>query len=198
MAPAIGGKFHGDVVAKWLVGAGPDRDMELTEDFAYVDPAGKEWSVPAGAVINGASIPRLFWRSVGPPYVGNYRRASVVHDHHVDIKQETWQAVHKMFHDACLTGGVSRVKAKLMYAAVTTRRWTPQDSLATEGLSVLDARTLETLASTFPVDYTIDVPEAELEAIAQWIEDEDPPLDAIEKRVASAGSQRLLLPRLNE
>src|SRR5262245_48593654 len=102
------GAFIGDVVSKWLI---DDVTMELLEDFAYVDPKGKRWKAPKGSIINGASIPSIFWTPVGSPYTGPYRKASVVHDVACDTKTDTWQDSHRMFYYAMLAGGVSDEKA---------------------------------------------------------------------------------------
>lgn len=42
------GKFHGDVIAKWLRHRGDDRNMELCKDFSYTDPDGKSWPAKKG------------------------------------------------------------------------------------------------------------------------------------------------------
>ena len=68
------GHFVGNVSAIWLDGWGNDREMILTADFGYIDPDKREWWAPAGSVINGANIPRLLWRAIGPPFVGIERR----------------------------------------------------------------------------------------------------------------------------
>src|SRR6516162_3729006 len=70
---AADGSFKGDVVAQWL---DPDRSMKLTQDFGYIDPSGRPWEVPVGTIVDGASIPRIFWTLVGAPYSGKYRKAS--------------------------------------------------------------------------------------------------------------------------
>lgn len=164
--PPQDGQFHGRVVVEWLqTEAGPDRDMRLVERFAFRDPSGSEWSVPVGAVVNGASIPRVLWTLVGSPFVGNYRRASVVHDHFCAVKTRPWQTVHRMFYNAMLAGGVSVSRAKTMYAAVYGEgpRWdssgTPQHS--------------ETRPMT----------EDELRDLEGWIKRTDPELAEIEERV---------------
>lgn len=127
------GHFVGEVKCEWLVEKGPDRNMILLEDFGYVDPTGKKWPAPKGSEINGASIPRAFWISIGPPYVGNYRRASVVHDVACVLKEKVCpssQIAHRMFYDAALCGGVSKFKAGLMYWAVRKcgPKWGDQDA----------------------------------------------------------------------
>ena len=122
------GSFEGRVVVEWVVGQAPERDMRLVEAFTFIDGTGKRWSVPAGVVINGASIPRAFWTLVGSPYTGNYRRASVVHDHYCVTKSEPWRDVHRMFFNAMVAGGVTETEAKVLYAAVYAGgpRWKKQ------------------------------------------------------------------------
>lgn len=116
--------FIGEVVTRWLTEPdGAHRNMELTQPFAFIDPSGKRWEAAAGRVVNGASIPGVLWNSVGPPYVGNYRRATVLHDVACEDKTEPYLAVHRMFYDAMRADGVSRTRAFVMYQAV--RRFGP-------------------------------------------------------------------------
>ncbi len=71
------GRFVGPLHAEFL----PDgREVRLLADFAYIDPRGRRWDAPAGAIVNGASIPRWAWRVIGGPWSGKYRCASVIHD----------------------------------------------------------------------------------------------------------------------
>lgn len=116
--PGIGtgfGSFVGDVVARWL---DPDRRMQLTEDFAYLDPGGKRWHAPKNSIVDGASIPQVFWTFVGGPFEGLYRKASVVHDVACVERREKWEDVHRMFYYAMRAGGVGETRAAVMYAAV--------------------------------------------------------------------------------
>lgn len=118
------GRFEGEVVTRWLTQPdGDDRNMELVQPFAYVDPRGKRWEAAAGRIINGATIPRLLWSTVGPPYVGKYRRASVVHDVACEDQVESSRAVHRMLYDAMRCDGVGPVEAIVLYYAVRT--WGP-------------------------------------------------------------------------
>ncbi len=109
------GYFEGRVVAVW---SNDGRQMTLNEPFVYVAPDGKKWNAPNGSVVDGASIPRLFWTLIGGPFEGKYRNASVVHDVACQEKMESWEEVHLMFYFACRCGGVGTAKAKLMYWAV--------------------------------------------------------------------------------
>ncbi len=112
-------RFEGQVNATWLRHAGPDRDMRLAADFAFIDSRGVRWDAPAGRIINGASIPEVLWSSViGTPYIGDYRRASVVHDVACNDKMRPHEEVHYMFYEAMLCDGVPEERAVLMYTAV--------------------------------------------------------------------------------
>jgi hypothetical protein len=112
-------RFDGDVNAIWLRHGGSDRDMQLIADFAFIDSRGVRWNAPAGRIINGANIPEILWSSaVGTPYIGDYRRASVVHDVACDDKTRPHEEVHYMFYEAMLCDGVSEEQAVLMYTAV--------------------------------------------------------------------------------
>ena len=128
------GQFVNKVKCEWLVEEGPDRDVKLLDDFLYIDPNGKRWPAPKRSVVDGASIPWPLWNKwIGPPFVGNYRRASVVHDVACELREKicrSSQIAHRMFYDACLCGGVGEIKAKVMYWAVRTfgPKWGDQNA----------------------------------------------------------------------
>jgi Protein of unknown function (DUF1353) len=111
----VGGRYIGKVQAEFNADG---RTMKLLRAFKYIDPAGIEWSAPAGAVIDGASIPQVAWSLIGGPFEGRYREASVIHDVACVEKTRPWNAVHEVFYFAMLTSGVDPLKAKVMYAAV--------------------------------------------------------------------------------
>lgn len=107
--------FVGNFVAVF----NPDgRTVTLKEPYAFVDSNCKRWAVPAGATVDGASIPQVFWTVIGGPFEGKYRAASVIHDWYCDRRSEPWQSVDLMFYEAMLASGVSPLKAQIMYAAV--------------------------------------------------------------------------------
>jgi hypothetical protein len=110
-------------VAEWLEDG---RLMKLVEPFGYHDPNGVFWDAPAGATIDGASIPEALQALIGGPFNGRYRNASVIHDWYCDVRTRPWRAVHRVFYDAMLTSGVSKARAKLMYGGVYFGgpRWT--------------------------------------------------------------------------
>ena len=110
------GTFSGPVKVEWLVD--DSRLMRVLEFLYYTDSSGKVWSADKGDIINGASIPRTFWWLTGSPYVGRYRRASVIHDVYCERKNRPAQEVHDVFYEMMKADGVPRWKAYLMYQAV--------------------------------------------------------------------------------
>lgn len=109
------GRYIGDLVTKALADG---RNLELVEPYVYEDSNGLEWGVPKGHVVDGASIPAAFWSIIGGPLSGKYRNASVIHDFYCDTKHRPWEDVHWVFHEAMLTSGVNKSKARAMYYAV--------------------------------------------------------------------------------
>lgn len=136
------GKFSGNPRTEWLSEPGADRDMRVIEPFWYLDPDGRRWDVPAGTIINGASIPRTLWSSVGSPYTGPYRRAALVHDAAVGREGVLRNEADTMFHFACLCGGCSVLQAKLLYAGVRLGTWaSSQPVFTTEAVTMAPAGT---------------------------------------------------------
>lgn len=136
-------EFIGEVVTKWLQHSGDDRYMRLQEDFKFIDANDVEWLAPAGHEINGASIPEFVWSTVGSPFVGDYRRASVIHDVECDLQRNPHRKVHRMFYDAMICDGVAKFKAKYMYKAVRLfgPKWDDTGTLyksAFSGISAID------------------------------------------------------------
>jgi len=159
------GRFEGRVVARWE----PDgRSMTLVEPFAYVDPRQSRWPAPVGAVVDGASIPRVFWSLIGGPFSGEFRDASVVHDVACETRDRPWRAVHRMFYEACRCGGVGAVKAKTMYYAVF--HYGPRWRLEERTTLVAGRPRRETVAVDEPPRVAT---EAEVALIARYFETHD-------------------------
>ncbi|WP_419174394.1 DUF1353 domain-containing protein [Desulfosediminicola sp.] len=99
--------------------------MKLIEEFKFIDPNGMVWISPKDSITDGASIPKFAWPIIGSPFKGKYRAASVIHDISCKERVRTWESVHLAFYYAMMASGVSRAKAKVMYAAVYFRgpRW---------------------------------------------------------------------------
>ena len=164
-------KFVGEVVAKWLVEPGPDRTMELIEPFAFVQANGVEWKVPKGEKVDGASIPQVGWTVFGSPYTGDYRRASVVHDHYCRVRTRSSADTHRMFAEASVTDGVDQVTAGILYTAVLLGggSWPKPISEAPGAKGRIE--TISVIA------------EEDLEAMTDWIRKRKPSFDQIEARL---------------
>ena len=111
------GSYTGNVDTRWLDIEGK---MKLLSDYEYTGPrpSAMNWKAPKNSVVDGASIPQLFWSIIGGPFEGPYRNASVLHDIACDEKKRPWAEVHLMFYQAMRCSGVSVAKAKTMYWAV--------------------------------------------------------------------------------
>ena len=171
------GKFDGEVVSKWLVQGGSDRDMELIEPFAFISEDGTPWKVPAGAVINGASIPRLFW-TFASPFVGDYRRASVIHDYFCETKARDWKSTHRIFYHGCIADGVPVLKAKAMYAAVYAAG--PRWDLAPSDLVLFSQAGRIEVSEGSKIDIISHIDNSKYERMVGWINEENPSLEEIE------------------
>jgi len=110
------GVFSGSVETMWP--SMEARKMILTKELSFIDNHNVKWSAHTGAVIDGASIPRLLWAFIGSPFNGHYRRASVIHDVYCQTKSRPHKQVHRMFYDAIRADGVGKIKAKTMYWAL--------------------------------------------------------------------------------
>ncbi len=194
------GVFRNEVVTTWLTDdpkdpGGDDRMMQLVTDFYFTDSNGLEWKAPANAKIDGASIPRPVWFWISP-FIGDYRRASVLHDHYCESHERSWRATHRMFYDAMRADGTSEFKARVMYAAVYAyaRRWPdPQTGAMARSATELDR--LSTVLDTAPAETDqvwAQISERDFERIVRWVEVDEPDIDAIEARIDAAAPHRLV------
>ncbi|MCE2725783.1 MAG: DUF1353 domain-containing protein [Planctomycetaceae bacterium] len=168
---AAWGRFEGQVVARWH---DDGREMTLVEPFVYRDPRAVRWEAPAGAVVNGASIPRAFWSVIGGPFSGRFRNASVVHDVACVERSRPWEDVHQMFYEACRCGGVAAVTAKTMYYAVF--HYGPRWRVEERRTIVAGAAVVERVVR----DDTPPPPSAaEAAAVVQWFATHDVTAEAI-------------------
>jgi hypothetical protein len=170
------GRFNGEPVTKW----NPDgRTMTLLTELRYTDPNGDVWVAPIGSVVDGASIPRYLWSTMGGPFEGKYRNASVLHDVAYGERKRPWQDCDRMFYNAMRCGGVNAVQAKTMYYALykfghhwkfPIKRGKP---VKFEGQMVARA---EAIPRAIPVN------PAEINEARDWIRNTDPSLDQIEQK----------------
>ncbi len=135
------------------------RIMTLLNRFAFIDDEQLVWSVPAMTRVNGASIPKFAWSILGSPFVGRYRKASVVHDWYCDVRTRGWKATHRMFYEAMRTSKVSGAKARIMYAAVyyAGPRWDVAADYNAELAETMSPETYSSLKQVAPAE----LPEAQ-------------------------------------
>ncbi len=94
------------------------RRARLLSPLSYRGPDQADWPVPAGVLVDGASIPQILWTLIGGPFAGRYRNASIVHDHFCVTRTRPWAETHRMFYTAMRCSGVDPAKARIMYYAV--------------------------------------------------------------------------------
>jgi hypothetical protein len=105
------------------------RRWKLLKSFHYVPSWAEgpfdEEVVPKGFIIDGASIPCLFWRLIGPP-MGPYAEASAVHDYlWVEALRRNcdFSYANLVFRDAMKQSGIWAWRYWLMWFAVTLNGW---------------------------------------------------------------------------
>lgn len=159
--------FSGEFEFAWLdTPNGDHRDMRVLKTVRFSDASGKIWTVPSNSVVNGASIPRILWTFAGSPYVGKYRRASVIHDYYCDIRTELQSDVHLMFKEAMLADGASWWEANSKYGAVVLA------GLCPEKLGLTTSK-FETFLQKYPDRFSQDIitqfamPKADTETLAR-------------------------------
>lgn len=94
-----------------------DRRMRIQADFRYRDPKGRIWTAPKGRIVDGASVPRALWW-FADPFIGDYRRATALHDIYCEDRTMSSKDVHLMFLSAALCAGAGSLKAKTMYRGI--------------------------------------------------------------------------------
>ena len=158
------GYFSGPIDTRWEADG---RTMTLLNELRYTDPKGVVWIAPAGSQVDGASIPRALWSFFGGPFEGKFRNASVLHDVAYDQKSRPWQQVDRMFYDAMRCSGVGVVEAKTFYYALYRhgRHWKYKKNSEDSRTTVVDP--------------------GEVDAIQQWIKQNNPSLDQIDSRAAA-------------
>lgn len=98
----------------------------VTEGITYHIDDNTYVYVPQGYLTDGASVPRWVWSAI-PPW-GDHGLATVIHDYLCEYLQ-VWkngvrvkisrEDANKIFHKCLLDTGVSKLKARTMYTAVT-------------------------------------------------------------------------------
>lgn len=177
MVESLGG--HGSFInapplTEWL---DDGRNMRLKRPFGFVEEGGREWPVPSETIVDGASIPRVFWSLIGGPFEGPYRNASVVHDYYCDVQTRPWRDTHRVFLEAMRCSGVSELRAKTMYYAVYRfgPRWTTGPAAVAEAFDAIGVPV--SVPTPLPVE---PFDEATFEVDAIRIKEQDLDIAAIE------------------
>ena len=120
------GFSHKEVCLAHTVGK---KTAKLMRGLSYVDKDGVRYCSPARMTTDGFSIPRAFWRVIGPPYASEYLIAAVIHDQGCNYAHELNKTNHEeavkyrkeideLFREMLIFLGCNRFKAWLMYRGV--------------------------------------------------------------------------------
>jgi hypothetical protein len=113
------GTMTGPLVLEYLDG----REWKVVYAIGYKPKSGRAVLVPAGTITDFASIPRLFWRVIGPPTGygkdAAYGKAAVIHDYlYTHPGERSRKDCDDIFLEAMTDLGVSTMRRNAMYAAV--------------------------------------------------------------------------------
>ena len=172
------GRFVGKVVVELLDDVEYDHKLKLLEDFGYEDPAGKLWLARKGGILDGSPIPDELRSLGGVPVVGDYRKASIVHDYFCRARTEPWKQAHRMLYSASLAEGLTPPEAKLLYLAVYAGGWRWE----VPGSSCYASCHASAASLAWKPAATQD----ELRPLVAWINEADPGLEDIERKVDGA------------
>jgi hypothetical protein len=114
---AVTPKFSSHLQLAMLPGQ-DGHDWVLASDFSYRAKSGTTYQVLAGFHSDGASIPRVFWRLIGPPLAGRYAPAALIHDGLYASEIIPRDVADDLFLEMMETLGVKSWRRKLMYQAV--------------------------------------------------------------------------------
>ena len=109
-----------------MIAGKPHPYHPILAPLSFRDGQGTLWTAPRAALTDGASIPPALVGMIGEPTSPEFLAAAALHDVYCGVGNEHlpqfhsrgWEETHRMFHDALLAAGVSRTKARVMFAAV--------------------------------------------------------------------------------
>lgn len=95
-----------------------EETWRLLEDF-HVRVGGSEFTVPAGFVTDGASIPRMLWRICGHPMSTKRLPIAIAHDWmYSGATCLTRQEADAIYRDGLVELGFPKWKANIEYSAI--------------------------------------------------------------------------------
>jgi hypothetical protein len=171
-------RFSGRVVLELVEDIGHDHMLRVLEEFTFHQEDGRKWPVPAGALLEGWSIPRALRALPSLPLESEFRKSAVVHGHFAHAKAGRWRDVHRMLYSASLAEGIPPTEAKVLYMTIYASgwRWEPKGSSCYGSCH----------AAAAMLAWRPDATLAELAPIAEWLQRTDPTLEQIDERVDAA------------
>ena len=103
------------------------RMAQMRSTLTFIDSAGCDHYAPKNFIFDGGSIPRFFWRTIGPPFTGRARKAYPIHDWECARARDreafpdrwaTRAAADRTLREMCLALHVRRWKAAAVYVGV--------------------------------------------------------------------------------
>ncbi len=92
--------------------------VKLTEYYMY-----STHKVPAGYISDGSSIPRIFWVSIGSPFLPEFRAASIIHDFLYSEGTGDRKEADKMYRDILKDNGVVWWRRNIQYIILRMFGW---------------------------------------------------------------------------
>lgn len=92
--------------------------MLETTEAVDLSPFGVSTTIPAHFVSDGMSVPRFFWRFIGPPVDGRTMSASIAHDWLYTSRIVSRAQADSWYRKMLVAAGYPRRKAWLAYAAI--------------------------------------------------------------------------------
>jgi len=173
------------------------RTATLLAPVSFTRPDGTAWPVPAGAWLDGASIPQPFWSLVGGPFEGKYRDGSIVHDHYCIRQAHRWHDTHRMFYEAMRSTGTPAHQAKILYYAVYRfgPRWPePAGAEAVAGTGQSAPFEARTFAADAEAIFNHDLDLHEIETLADWRAQSISGAEAVGGAQPPEGAAELVIP----
>ncbi|ARD45130.1 DUF1353 domain-containing protein [Colwellia sp. PAMC 21821] len=209
-------KFINSVKTEWAI---DDVQMYLLDDFAYVDQFNYLWEAPSGSLIDGASIPKRFWSDTGSPYIGKYRKASVIHDYYCKAQTAPYQDVHNMFLDALSASRVTKEAINIISVVIlgtNSCKWDSENSsdyFDKKYSHLLDSPSMHDEASNRLKSFEFSkelsgyqyapriLEDNEIREIFSWIRTESPSTEQVEmqiKLMQMTNANQINTPKFNE
>ena len=174
----VGGTFEGRVVAERLDDPFFPA-MRLKEELLFRQAGGDTWVVPAGATLDGRSMPKLFVSLIGDPLKSGFLKSAVTYDYAVKAKARRWNDAQRMFVEGSVVEGARELDAKVMYLLLqaTGSRW------AVRWMSGCYGRCH---AADSELVWRPRVDDEKVIALVRWVQHSDPSLEEIERRAGEA------------